>query len=127
MAMRSPLAVARGLGSAKSGTEHWWAQRLTAVALVPLTLWLVFSLTGLVGADHATLVAWLSSPLRLALLILFLVAVFHHAALGLQVVIEDYIHDEGPKLVVMLATKFLLWLLAAVAVLSAVRTSFLGG
>jgi len=126
MSMRSPLAVARGFGSAKTGSEHWWVQRLTAVALIPLTLWLVFSLTALVGADHATLVAWLSSPFRLALLILFLLVMFHHAALGLQVVIEDYVQHENIRLAVLVATKLVLWLLAAVAVLSALRTAFSG-
>jgi succinate dehydrogenase / fumarate reductase membrane anchor subunit len=126
MSMRTPLAEARGLGSAKSGTGHWWSQRLTAVALVPLTLWLVFSLTALVGADHATVVAWLGSPLRLALLILFLGAMFHHAQLGLQVVIEDYIQHEGTRLAVLVGTRFLLWFLAAVAVLAALRTAFSG-
>lgn len=126
MSMRTPLAEARGLGSAKTGAEHWWVQRLTAVALVPLTLWLVFSVTGLVGADHATLVAWLSSPIRLALLILFLVAMFHHAQLGLQVVIEDYVHQEGAKLALLVAAKFLLWLLATVAILAALRIAFSG-
>jgi len=126
MSMRSPLAIARGLGSAKTGAEHWWVQRLTAVALIPLTLWLVFSLTGLVGADHATVVVWLSSPFRLALLILFLLVMFHHAALGLQVVIEDYVHHEDIRLAILVVTKLLLWLLAAVAVLSALRTAFSG-
>ena len=126
MSMRTPLAEARGLGSAKTGAEHWWVQRLTAVALVPLTLWLVFSVTGLVGADHATLVAWLSSPIRLALLVLFLVAMFHHAQLGLQVVIEDYVHQEGAKLALLVAAKFLLWLLATVAILAALRIAFSG-
>ncbi|MDX1606400.1 MAG: succinate dehydrogenase, hydrophobic membrane anchor protein, partial [Candidatus Competibacterales bacterium] len=117
MSLRTPLARARGLGSAKEGVQHWWAQRVTAVALVPLTLWFVVSLLSIADADHATVVAWIGAPLNSALLVLLLVAVFYHAVLGLQVVIEDYIHSEGRKFAVLLAVKFALALLAAIAVL----------
>ena len=74
MARRTPLKTARGLGSAKSGTEHWWAQRLTALALIPLCLWFVASVAAMVGADYATMKAWVDSPLVAALLILLIVA-----------------------------------------------------
>src|SRR5947207_6872503 len=96
--MRSPLGRAIGLGSAKEGVEHWWRQRVTALALVPLTLWFVIAVIGLVGADHAVFVAWVRNPMAAVLLILLLVATFYHAALGLQVVIEDYIHGEAMRL-----------------------------
>lgn len=87
------FARARGLGAAGHGTGHWWAQRVSAVALVPLSLWLAVALAGGAAADHASLVVWLAAPLNAVLMILLLMAGFHHAALGLQVVAEDYIHS----------------------------------
>lgn len=95
---RTPLAEARGLGSAKEGAAHWWAQRVTAVALVPLTIWLVGSLLALTGGDHSTFVVWLRSPFNAALMVAFVVVVFYHMALGLRVVVEDYIHDDRIKI-----------------------------
>ena len=120
MSMRTPLGRIRGLGSAKDGTGHWWAQRVTALALVPLTVWFVASVIGMAGADHASFVAWIASPLVAGLMILLIVATFHHAQLGLQVVIEDYVHDEGIKvgaLLVMKAAAVLLGLTGVLAVL----------
>jgi succinate dehydrogenase / fumarate reductase membrane anchor subunit len=105
--MRSPLGRAIGLGSAKEGVEHWWRQRVTALALVPLTLWFVVAVIGLVGADHAVFVAWVRSPMPALLLVLLLVATFYHAALGLQVVIEDYIHGEAMRLAAVLIMRLL--------------------
>ena len=118
MSLRSPLGRVRGLGSAKTGTEHWWAQRLTALALVPLCLWFVASLAAMTGADHATMKAWVDSPLVAGLLILLIVATFYHGYLGLQVVIEDYVHSEPIKLASLLAVKALSILLGVIAVLS---------
>ena len=92
--MRSPLGRAIGLGSAKEGVEHWWAQRISALALVPLTVWFVVAIIGLAGADHALFVAWVRDPMAAILLVLLLVATFYHGALGLQVVIEDYVENE---------------------------------
>jgi len=96
--MRSPLGRAVGLGSAKEGVEHWWLQRITAVALVPLTLWFVIAVIRLVGADLDSVRDWVGNPLPAILLVLLLIATFYHASLGLQVVIEDYIHAEFAKL-----------------------------
>src|SRR6266516_5939430 len=96
--MRSPLGRAIGLGSAKEGVEHWWAQRLTAIALVPLTLWFVIAIIGLVGADLETVQNWAGRPLPAILLVLLLIATFYHTSLGLQVVIEDYVHAALGKL-----------------------------
>jgi succinate dehydrogenase / fumarate reductase membrane anchor subunit len=96
--MRSPLGRAVGLGSAKEGVEHWWLQRITAVALVPLSLWFVIAIIRLVGADVATVRDWVANPLPAILLVLLLIATFYHASLGLQVVIEDYVHAELTKL-----------------------------
>ena len=96
--MRSPLGRALGLGSAKEGVEHWWLQRITAVALVPLSLWFVIAIIRLVGADADSVRDWVGNPLAAILLVLLLIATFYHASLGLQVVIEDYIHAEFAKL-----------------------------
>jgi succinate dehydrogenase / fumarate reductase membrane anchor subunit len=121
---RSDLARARGLGSAKEGVQHWWLQRLTALALVPLSLWFVASVVCMAGATRAELIGWLSSPFSAGLLLLCLLATFWHAILGLQVVVEDYVHSEGAKLVWLLAIKALLWFLAVVSLLSVVKLSF---
>jgi len=96
--MRSPLGRAVGLGSAKEGVEHWWLQRITAVALVPLALWFVIAIIRLVGADVDSVRDWVGNPLSAILLVLLLLATFYHAALGLQVVIEDYVHRGLTKL-----------------------------
>jgi len=103
--MRSVLGRVRGLGSAKEGVAHWWAQRLTAVALVPLCLWFVASVVALIGAPYPVFVAWVRNPVEAVLLVLLLLATFHHAQLGLQVVIEDYVHHEPTKLASLLLVK----------------------
>jgi succinate dehydrogenase / fumarate reductase membrane anchor subunit len=119
--MRSPLGRAVGLGSAKEGVQHWWLQRVTAVALVPLVLWFVISVIVLVGSDRAALVAWLHQPLPAVLMLLLVVATFHHAALGLQVVIEDYIHGEGMKLGLTMAMRLFCIALAVLGVFSVLK------
>jgi len=119
--MRSPLGRAIGLGSAKEGVEHWWRQRVTALALVPLTLWFVIAVIGLVGADHAAVVAWVRSPMPAVLLILLLVATFYHAALGLQVVIEDYIRGEAMRLAALLVMRLLCILFVVRGVLAVLK------
>jgi len=124
MSFRTPLSRVRGLGSAKGGTSHWWAQRVTAVALVPLSLWFVASLIALVSADYEEFVAWVSAPLSTVLLIAFVVAVFHHAQLGLQVVIEDYVHAEWLKIVSLVAIKLLAFLLAVASIYAVLRITF---
>ncbi len=118
MSLRSPLGRVRGLGSAKEGVNHWWAQRLTALALIPLAVWFVISLLVLTGADHAAVRAWAASPVVAGLLILLLIATFYHAYLGLQVVVEDYVHGEGLKLLLLLTIKGAAWLLAVIGVVS---------
>ncbi|HUC11051.1 MAG TPA: succinate dehydrogenase, hydrophobic membrane anchor protein [Stellaceae bacterium] len=96
--MRSPLGRAIGLGSAKEGVEHWVVQRVTAIALVPLALWFVAAMIQLTGADFDTVQEWAGQPLPAIGLILLLIATFYHAALGLQVIIEDYVHGELARL-----------------------------
>ncbi len=124
MKFRTPLARARGLGSAKSGTHHWWMQRLTAVALVPLSLWFVASLLTVVTADHATAVAWLHSPLVAILTSALIVAVFYHGQLGIQVVLEDYVHSESWKLAAIVVTMFLSLLLAIASLFAVLSIAF---
>ena len=121
MSLRTPIAHAKGLGSAKEGVSHWWAQRVTALALVPLTLWFVVSVIGLTDADHATAAAWLASPVRAALAVLFLAVLFYHAKLGMQVVIEDYVHHEGTKTAALLLVTFAIYFLGATAVIAVLK------
>ena len=126
MSRRSALGQVRGLGSAKDGTGHWWSQRLTALALVPLSLWFMISLVALAGADHATVVAWIASPMVAGLLILLVAATFYHAYLGLQVVIEDYIQGEGWKLTLLLVSQAAAIVLGLAGVLSILMILFRG-
>ncbi|MGE4313864.1 MAG: succinate dehydrogenase, hydrophobic membrane anchor protein [Pseudobdellovibrionaceae bacterium] len=97
---KGTLARARGLGSAHDGTGHWIAQRITAILNIPLVLWAVWSIVGLVqqGLDYVTFTGWLAEPVNAILMILFILSSFYHAVLGNQVVIEDYIHCEGFKI-----------------------------
>ena len=95
MSLQSPLNKVLGLGSAKEGTGHWWAQRTTAVALVPLTLWFAISLLNLDGSSYAVITSWIADPLHSILLILLMISLIYHSILGLQVVIEDYVHGAA--------------------------------
>ena len=119
--MRSQLGRARGLGAAKSGLHHWWAQRLTAIALVPLTLWFIYSVLSLHGAAHPALLAWMQSPLHLVLLLALIAATFHHMQLGLQTVIEDYVHADRCRMIAVLVMKAVTVLLALTALVSALK------
>jgi len=126
MKFRTALNRVRGLGSAKSGTHHFWMQRVTALALVPLMLWLAWSMARLGALDYNTARAWVGSPVTSVLLISTLLALFYHAKLGLQVVIEDYIHAEGMKFISLIALKFVTLLLALASVLAVLRISLAG-
>jgi succinate dehydrogenase / fumarate reductase, membrane anchor subunit len=117
---RSPLARAIGLGSAKSGMEHWWAERVSAVALVPLTLWFVASVIAHTESDYAGFVIWLRQFPTTILIILLLVALFHHTALGLQVVIEDYVHS-GLKVVAVVTVRLGCFAIATIGILATLR------
>ncbi len=122
---RTPLARARGLGSAKEGVHHWWAQRLTAIALIPLVVWFAVSLVMLSGADYQVVRAWIASPLVMVMLILTIGVGLHHGQLGLQVVWEDY--TEGAVRVVMIVlTKFLAVLFGLGAIVAILRIGFGG-
>jgi succinate dehydrogenase membrane anchor subunit len=122
--LRTPLGRALGLGSAKQGVEHWWVQRVTAVALVPLAVWFVAALVAHLGADHAAAIAWLRSPLAAVAMILLVVATFVHMALGLQVVIEDYVHHEATKIASLVLVRLACWALGAAALFAVLRVAF---
>jgi len=126
MSGHSSLGRVRGLGSTKSGVVHWWAQRITAVALVPLSVWFVVSAIGLVGADYGSFRDWISLHGNLTLTIAFALVLFHHAQLGMQVVIEDYIHAEGAKIALTLAVKFVCGLCVLSIIFATLRVAFTG-
>ena len=122
--LRSSLGRAVGLGSAKEGVAHWWAQRITALALVPLTLWFVVAIVALAGADRAMFVEWVRNPLPAVLLVLLLVATFYHAALGLQVVIEDYIENMALRLALLIVMRLAAIVLVVRGVFAVLKLSF---
>ena len=124
MDMRTPLGRARGLGSTNDGVHHWWMQRLTGIALLPLALWFVYSAVQLTGASHAEFTAWATAHGNPILLILLIITMFHHGQLGLQVIVEDYIHSEGTKLFLLIAIKFAAILFGASAIFAVLRLTF---
>jgi succinate dehydrogenase / fumarate reductase membrane anchor subunit len=124
--LAGPLARARGLGSAKSGVADWWALRISSIALVPLTLWFVYSLVALSGADQQRVLDWLSRPASAILLSLFVVATFYHLSKGVQTVIEDYLHRDSVKLTALLLVKGLIILTAAASLFTILRVAVRG-
>jgi succinate dehydrogenase / fumarate reductase membrane anchor subunit len=124
--LRTPLARARGLGSARVGVHHWWAQRLTAIALIPLVVWFAISLVMMSGADYGAVRAWIGSPVVMVLLILTIAIGLHHGQLGLQVVIEDYVHGDGSKLALIVAVRFIAVLFGLAAIVAVLRIGFGG-
>ena len=119
--MRSPLGRARGLGAAKAGAAHWWAQRLTSIALLPLTLWFLCAAVGMIGATRDDVVFWMAGPLQIVLMITLVIATFHHLQLGLQVVIEDYVENHWLRIGSILLVKGLSLLLALACIVSVLR------
>ena len=122
--LRSPVGRAIGLGSAKEGVEHWWLQRVTAVALVPLTLWFVIAVVRLSSADIDTVRDWVGRPLPAILLVLLLIATFWHASLGLQVVIEDYVHTDLAKLGLLIVVRLACFALAVAGIFAVLGIAF---
>ncbi len=121
MNYRTPLANVLGLGSAKTGSNHWWMQRISAIALIPLTFWMVAFIKQLNNANYNQISAWLSEPLNSLLAISFVIAAFYHAALGLQVVIEDYVQNESYKITAIWTIKLGFLFLALTALVSILR------
>jgi succinate dehydrogenase / fumarate reductase membrane anchor subunit len=124
--LRTPLARARGLGSAKAGVHHWWAQRLTAIALIPLVVWFAISLVMMSGAEYEVARAWIGSPVVMVLLILTIAVGLHHAQLGIQVVIEDYVHSDGFKLALIVVVRFLAVFVGLAAIVAILNIGFGG-
>jgi len=119
--MQSGLGRVRGAGSAKSGVAHWWGQRVTSLALLPLTFWFVLSLAGSAGMTHAEVTAWIGNPLNAVLLLAMIGLTFHHIAAGLQVVVEDYVHVEAVKIASLLAIKAVCALAALAGILAVLK------
>ena len=127
MSLRTPLARARGLGAAKEGLSHWIEQRVTAVALIPLSIWFIVSVISLAGSHYEQFQAWLAVPGNTALMLLLLFCVFHHAQLGCQVVIEDYIHGRGARIAAIYLVKMTSALLGVFAGVAVLRAALVGG
>jgi succinate dehydrogenase / fumarate reductase membrane anchor subunit len=126
MSLRSPLGTVLGSGSAKDGTGHWWAQRVSAVALVILGLWFLISLQMLAGFEYQSVSTWVARPFNSVMLILFTATLAYHSAIGMQVVIEDYLHGPSVKVISLILNKFTHVFLAAAAVVAVLRIA-LGG
>ena len=124
MSLRSDLGRVRGLGTAKEGVSHWWAQRLTAVALVPLSLWFVWSVIKLVGVDHVGFKEWLNEGANLVLMILFVSSLFYHMQLGIQVVIEDYVHGEIKKVTSLVVNLFVALFFGVSSIVALLKVAF---
>lgn len=121
--LRTPLAKVKGLGASGKGAHHWWLQRVSAIALAPLSVWFVFAILGHIGDSHAAVIAWISQPAMTVLLVLYLAFMFLHAQLGLQVVIEDYVHNEAVKMTMMLLMKALCLLAALASIFAVLRVA----
>ena len=121
MSLRTPLGRVLGMGSAKDGTGHWWAQRVSAVALVPLTLWFLFSLLLLPDLDYATVKVWLALPISGFLTVLLLAVSTYHSYLGTTVVVEDYVHSVGMKVLTLLTLRFLYVLVCGAGIFAILR------
>ncbi len=126
MDYRSPLAKARGLGSAKTGTSQWWMLRITSVALIPLTFWLIRFLNLSLNAPYQETLEWLELPQNTLCIAAWVLAVFYHAAMGLQVVIEDYVAPEGVKIVAVWTVNLSFLMLALAALMAVFRTLLIG-
>src|SRR5258708_17161763 len=124
MSMRTPLGRVRGLGSARSGTEHFWRQRLTAIANVPLVLGGVILMISLTGRSYPAVRQILASPLVAVLLLLFVIALVTHMKIGIQIVIEDYVHDKNQKLTLVMLNNFFCWAVGLACVFAILKSSF---
>jgi len=124
MSLVTPLNRVLGLGSAKEGTDHWWGQRISAVALAVLGLWLVIAVAGLENFDYASVASWAGRPLPSVLLVLTIATLCYHSKLGVQIVVEDYVHAAGPKIATLIVSTFAHVLLAVAGVVAVLRLAF---
>lgn len=124
MSLRPALGTVLGSGSARAGVEHWWSQRVSAVAAALLGLWFIYSMLNLPSLDRAALITWLAEPFSATLMLLFLLATFWHSALGVQVVIEDYVHGKALRVASLLAARYAHLLAGGAAVVSVLKLSF---
>lgn len=127
MSLRSPIGRVTGLGTAKEGAAHWWSQRVTSVALLFLGLWFVASLLRMPSFGHEFVTTWIAMPLNAVLLMLLAGTLIYHSQLGVQVVVEDYVHHHGLKVATMLLLTFAHVVLAALAIFAVLRIAFGGG
>jgi succinate dehydrogenase / fumarate reductase, membrane anchor subunit len=130
MSLRSPIGRVLGLGAAKEGVSHWWSQRVTAVALALLAMWFVFALLRMPDFSHGFVLAWIAVPFNAVMLLLLIATLMYHSQLGVQVVVEDYVHHHGLKIATMLLLTFAHIALAALAIFAVLRIAFgatLGG
>jgi succinate dehydrogenase / fumarate reductase, membrane anchor subunit len=125
MSLRSPLGRVLGTGSAKEGVHHWWLQRLTSLALVPLTIWLVVSLLSLPSFEHVTVVSWMAHSWTALLLVLFILVATWHSQLGVRVVVEDYVHG-GAKTLTLVVITFIHAVVAAAGIFAVLKVAFGG-
>lgn len=124
MSLRTPLSRVRGLGSAREGTDHFWLTRLTSIALIFLAIFLLYTAISLAGAPHAAVKAYFASPIIAALMILLIIASAYHMQMGMQVIIEDYVHSEGPKIILLILNTFFSALVGLASVLAVLKLSF---
>lgn len=124
---RTPLSRARGLGAAKHGAGHWISERVSSIALIPLTIWAAYGVIRLAGGDYETAIRWVSDPLNATLLVLTLAISFFHMQSGLRVVVEDYIHKAMTKSALLILNLFVCGLAAALAIFSILKVAFVGG
>jgi succinate dehydrogenase / fumarate reductase membrane anchor subunit len=122
MSLRTPLSAAKGLGSAKEGAHHWWVQRLTSIALVPLTLWLAYTIATFGDMSYQAVVVWMQSPLVAAALAVLVVVLFYHVQLGIQVILEDYVHG-GLKIASLILLNFACISLVFIGIFSIIKVS----
>ena len=127
MSLRTPLGRVLGLGSARKGSGHWWAQRMTAVGLVPLSLWFVIALLGMNSMSYAAVTGWIASPVNASLLVLLVSVLMYHSKLGVQVVIEDYIHTPWLTLSSLILSSFIHIALAVAGIVAVLKVAFGAG